>query len=44
MNFELSTATKIGDLEWPWTTQWPLYGVISLNLEQNRRFSVDIRL
>jgi len=28
----MSFGTKIGDLEWPWTTWWPLHCVISLNL------------
>jgi len=25
----LSIGTKIGDLEWPWTAQWPSVRVIS---------------
>jgi len=31
-HYELSIGTKIGDLEWPSTAQWPLHCVISLNL------------
>ena len=28
VSYELSIGTKIGDLEWPWTAEWPLFCVI----------------
>jgi len=31
-SLKLSIGTKIGDLEWPWTTKWPIFCVILLNL------------
>jgi len=31
MHYLLSIGTKISDLEWPWTAQWPLFCVILPN-------------
>jgi len=43
---DFSIGTKIGDLKWPWTAQWPLFCVIlsnSVALGANAPF-LEIRL